>query len=391
MYSESGLDPEKLDRLVQRAQRGIDEGPLPSLQIALARNGKLGLFTTLGDSDETRRYNMFSCTKVLIAAAVWKLMGEGRLDVSLPVCAYIDEFVGEGKERVIVQQLLNHTAGIPHAPVGPPTWLSRRNRLQKMKSWRLNWEPGSRMEYHQTSAHWVLGEIIERLGGTDYRAYIASEILTPLGLERLQLGVPIDQQSDIMSLQSVGEPPTSEELEKILGVAMEWPSVGDDALLRFNEPQTRALGVPGAGAVADAASMALFYQHLIHDPRGVWKKDVLARATGNIIDDFVDPATGVPANRGLGVIIAGSDGLAGRRGMAKNVSPRCFGHQGAGGQIAWGDPESGISFCLLTNGLDANPIRSARFCAAVSACAADALAVQISTPGPHENHAGDTG
>jgi CubicO group peptidase (beta-lactamase class C family) len=372
MSAEPGLDPEKLESLLQRAQRGIDEGPLPSLQIALARNGKLAMFATLGDADNSRRYNIFSCSKVLTAAAIWKLMGEGQLDVSLPVCAYFDEFVGEGKERVIVEQLLNHTAGIPHAPMGPPAWLSRHSRIQKMKSWRLNWEPGSRMEYHPTSAHWVLAELIECIAGTDYRAFIAREILTPLGLERLQLGVPIHQQSDIMPLHSVGEAPTSEELEKILGVAMEWPTVGDDALLRFNEPQTRALGVPGAGAVSDAASVALFYQHLINNSQGIWKQDVLARATENIIDDFVDPVTGVAGNRGLGVVIAGSDGLAGRRGMAKNVSPRCFGHQGAGGQIAWGDPASGISFCLLTNGLDANPIRSARFGAAVSACAADA-------------------
>ena len=40
--------------------------------------------------------------------------------------------------------------------------------------------------------------------------------------------------------------------------------------------------------------------------------------------------------------------------------------QGAGGQVAWGDPVSGLSFCLLTNGLDANPLRSARFCAAAN-------------------------
>jgi CubicO group peptidase (beta-lactamase class C family) len=370
--AELGLDPEKLKHLVARAQRGIDEGPLPSVQIALARDGQLGLFTTLGDADNSRRYNIFSCTKALTAAAIWKLMGEDRLDISLPVCAYIDEFVGEGKERILVEQLLYHTAGIPHAPMGPPHWCSRSARMQKMQSWRLNWEPGSRMEYHATSAHWVLAEIIERLSGADYRAYIAGEILQPLGLDRFQLGVPIEQQLDITTLSAVGDPPSREELEKILGIAMDWPAVGDDTLLRFNEPETRALGVPGAGAVADAASVALFYQHLIHNQAGLWAPEVLARATGDIQQGFVDPATGVVANRGLGVVIAGDDGLAGRRGMAKNVSPRCFGHQGAGGQIAWGDPASGISFCLLTDGLDANPIRSARFGAAVSACAADA-------------------
>jgi CubicO group peptidase (beta-lactamase class C family) len=52
--------------------------------------------------------------------------------------------------------------------------------------------------------------------------------------------------------------------------------------------------------------------------------------------------------------------------MGTAVSPRSFGHQGAGGQLAWGDPVSGISFCLLTNGLDANPLRSAQLCAAAS-------------------------
>ena len=48
------------------------------------------------------------------------------------------------------------------------------------------------------------------------------------------------------------------------------------------------------------------------------------------------------------------------------VSARAFGHQGVGGQVAWGDPLSGISFCLLSNGMDANPLRSAHFCAAAN-------------------------
>ncbi|MCZ1002330.1 serine hydrolase [Streptomyces mirabilis] len=34
------------------------------------------------------------------------------------------------------------------------------------------------------------------------------------------------------------------------------------------------------------------------------------------------------------------------------TSARGFGHGGAGGQSAWADPETGLSFCLLTSGLD---------------------------------------
>jgi len=364
------LDSDHLAELVARASRAVDEGPLPSVQIALAKDGKLALFTTLGDADNTSRYNVFSCTKPLLASAIWMLMAAGKIDIQRSARDYFPEFAGQGKDRITVEQLLCHTAGIPHAPMGPPAWLTRQSRIEKMQSWRLNWEPGTRMEYHAASAHWVLAEIIERVSGTDYRTYIATNITAPLGLQQFQLGVPAADQADIAPLVSVGEPPTREELEQILGVAMEWPEVSDEALLRYNEEDTRELGVPGGGAIASAAAVALFYQCLLHNPGGLWDKAILADATGTIRVDYTDPALGVPANRGLGVVIAGNDGMAGRRGMGKNVSPQCFGHQGVGGQIAWADPASGISFCLLTNGLDANPIRSARFGAALSAYAA---------------------
>jgi CubicO group peptidase (beta-lactamase class C family) len=42
------------------------------------------------------------------------------------------------------------------------------------------------------------------------------------------------------------------------------------------------------------------------------------------------------------------------------ASPRTFGHGGAAGQIAWADPDSGLSFVYLTDGSDINAIRQAR-------------------------------
>jgi CubicO group peptidase (beta-lactamase class C family) len=48
------------------------------------------------------------------------------------------------------------------------------------------------------------------------------------------------------------------------------------------------------------------------------------------------------------------------------VSPRAFGHAGAGGQIAWADPATGLSFCYLTNGLDAHVVRQGRRAHALS-------------------------
>ena len=42
------------------------------------------------------------------------------------------------------------------------------------------------------------------------------------------------------------------------------------------------------------------------------------------------------------------------------MSSRTFGHAGAAGQIAFADPDTGISFCYLTNGIDANVLRQSR-------------------------------
>jgi len=361
-----GLDRERLEDLTGRVQHAIDKGPLPSVQIALARNGKLALFETFGAADNSARYNIYSCTKPLVASAIWRLMAEGLIEISRPVSHYIPEFAAMGKQGVTVEQVLCHTSGFPRAPMGPPEWWTRDGRLDRMRRWHLDWEPGSRMEYHPTSAHWVLAELIEQAAATDYRDYIRSNITGPLGLPGLCLGVPVHEQGDITTLQHVGEPPTSVELEKLFGSAIEWPDTVDDSLLSFNDPDVRALGVPGGGAVATAADMALFYQALLHNPGELWRPEVLADATGTVRVDFPDPMTGVPANRGLGVVIAGSGSHAPYRGMGGSVSARAFGHQGVGGQVAWGDPHSGISFCLLTNGLDANPLRSARFCAAAN-------------------------
>jgi CubicO group peptidase (beta-lactamase class C family) len=374
---ELGIAPRRRDDLVGAAARVVDAGLLPSCQLALARRGRLIVFETLGEATPASRYVIFSCTKALIAAAVWLLMGERRIDVTARVAAVIPEFETNGKDAITIEQLLTHTAGIPRAPLGPPHWTERATRLARFAAWRLNWEPGTRFEYHLTSAHWVLAELIERCSGMDYRRFVTSRITGALGLHGFRLGVAPEEQRDINTLRIVGVPPTAEEIEAVTGIGgISIPELTDRSLLRFNEPETRAVGVPGAGAVATAADVALFYQALLHNPGPLWDPDVLADGTGRIRTTLPDPMLGVAANRSLGLVIAGDDGKAARRGMPRNGSPGTFGHHGVGGQVAWADPASGISFCFLTNGLDANPIRAGVRGLSLSnraaACAADA-------------------
>ncbi|MGH7856709.1 MAG: hypothetical protein ACREQY_05205, partial [Candidatus Binatia bacterium] len=88
------------------------------------------------------------------------------------------------------------------------------------------------------------------------------------------------------------------------------------------------------------------------DGRRVFKPETIEFA--NIVrttEDHRDPMYGnVPVNRGLGLLVGGDDGKANFRSFGKTNTPRTFGHPGAGGQIAWGDPASGISFGYCLDG-----------------------------------------
>lgn len=367
----SAVDRERLADLISRARREVDDGSLPSCQLAVAHHGRLVVQETVGAPSDSR-YVIFSATKVIMAGAIWSVMGDGLLAPEDRVADHIPEFATNGKHVVTVDQLLLHEAGFPHAPMGPPEWADRAARRARFADWRLNWEPGTRVEYHATSAHWVLAELIEAVTGLDHRDLVNERMLRPLDLERLRLGLPPEDQGDVVDVEAVGSPPTPEELEAVIGVGgIDLSELGPAeitgaSLLRFNEPSVRGLGVPGAGAVSDAADVALFLQAMLHNPDGLWDPGILADGTGVVRTVLDDTMLGIPANRSRGLLIAGDDGHALRRGMGKTTSPRAFGHHGAGGQTAWADPDSGLSFCFLTNGLDVNPLTEGRRRAALS-------------------------
>ncbi len=355
------IDAAGVDALLERARREVDDGILPSCQIALARHGEVVCFETFGQATDSTRYVVFSCIKAVVAGAVWALMGEGRLDVRSRVADHVPEFATFGKEVVTVEQLLVHTAGFPQAPLGPPEWDTTEGRLQAFAAWTLDWEPGTAYAYHPVSAHWVLAEIIQRVSGEDYRDFIHRRVTEPAGISRRVLGVPVEDQHDIATLHITGRAATADEVEAILGLR-ELPNAESayEALLYLNRPDVRALGVPGGGGIMRADELASFYQALLHNPGGIWEPEVLADAVGTVRNRFSDPLFGSPANRTLGLVRAGDDGLSFLRGFGTTVSSRAFGHGGAAGQIAWADPESGLSLAFVTNGIDLNVIRQGR-------------------------------
>ncbi|MCC7364591.1 MAG: beta-lactamase family protein [Dehalococcoidia bacterium] len=352
---DSGIVPARLDALLARVKRDVDDGTLDSAQVAVARHGQLVAFETFGAcvqggelrpaTNETL-YTIFSSTKAVVGAATWTLLEDGLLRTDERVADIVPEFGTNGKDVVTVEQTMLHIGGFPRAPLGPPAWETREGRLAAFAKWRLNWEPGSQFEYHATSAHWVLAEIIERRTGRDFREYVRDRILRPSGVTDLWVGLPEELDARVAEVRYMEEP---------VPPPGGWGEVTPNAILNFNGPSARRVGVPGGGGIGTARGLAMFYQPLVNagvGPGGtrVMKAETIELATQVRTKEFhKDPILGHPVNRGLTVVVAGGDGFSHVRGFGRTVSPRAFGHGGAGGQIGWGDPETGISLGYCTN------------------------------------------
>lgn len=378
-----GIDPAKLEALFERAEREVRQGILPSVQIAVAREGKIAGMQTFGratfggvpaEASDDSLYCIFSCTKAITSAAAWLLIQEGKLSVEERVADVVPEFGTNGKDAVVVEQLFTHTAGFPTAPFDPRAFRDRERRLEYFAKWRLNFEPGSRFIYHPSSSMYVIAELIERRSGMPYHEFVRRRIAEPLGLPDLFLGLPDEEHARAADIEHRGEELSDAEFE-----AMGFPKppvteVTEEAVQSFNRADVRRAGIPGGGAFTNAHTLALFYQGLLSggrtaDGAPIWRPETIAMAREIRNPELTDIVFGKRANRGLGLMISG-DADRTYRGFGHTNSELAFGHGGAGGQIGWADPATGISIGYCTNGFDRNVIREARRGVGISSRAA---------------------
>ena len=65
----------------------------------------------------------------------------------------------------------------------------------------LEWTPGTRLQYHPRSAFWVAAALIEAINGGDYRDFLRTRVIEPLGVAReLFVGVPDAEHHRIASI-----------------------------------------------------------------------------------------------------------------------------------------------------------------------------------------------
>ena len=340
-----------IEELRDAIETEVAGGLLPACQFAVARNGELLAFEAFGTAATTDRFCIFSATKPMVSLTVALLLDEGALALDDTLGTHIPELVAGGLGEVTVEQVMLHLGGFPNAAMPGADGGDAALRRAAFAGWRSEWEAGSRFEYHYEAGHWVLADLIERVTGRDFREVVHARVTEPIGLPR-SLGLALDDSDDICDLVSVT------------------PETDDDPILRFNTAAVRASGNPAGGAFMTAAELALLYQALLHnraggavsDPAGadLWPAPVLADFTTNIRCTLPDPIMGVSANRTLGLVLAGDDGMHELRYaiFGHHCSPGSFGHAGMHGQVGWADAASGLSFAFLTNAVDTDMMRS---------------------------------
>jgi CubicO group peptidase (beta-lactamase class C family) len=352
--SSLGLDPRQLERLSELVTRHVAEGRYPGAQYAIARHGKLGVFSTVGDAriaptrvpagDDTL-WLMYSNTKVITACAVWLLVERGALSFTDRVSDHLPGFEAHGKKDITLAQLLSHQGGFPSADVPAAAWEDHELLRKIVCGFTLEWTPGSRVQYHGRSAHWVAGAMIEALTKMDFRDFIRENVTEPLGLgDELYVGMP-----DAVHTRAV-------DMHEPAADGRQVP------VAEANTSAHRRAGAPNGGGYATARAMAAFYQMLLSGGRlnGVrlLSPRLIAYVTRNVTGDRVDLNMNMPMHRGLGPHVRGTTETI--RGLGSLASPRTFGHGGVGSSYCWADPDSGVSFAYLTNSRIPDPWHSLR-------------------------------
>jgi CubicO group peptidase (beta-lactamase class C family) len=131
----------------------------------------------------------------------------------------------------------------------------------------------------------------------------------------------------------------------------------------FNAPQIRRAEIPGAGGIATADALAAIWSATVRDTQGVrlLEPAIVEIATqvetsGPPVFDPVPPYS----RWGMGFQLD-SD-------TRHYLTGASFGHDGAGGQVAFADPVHGVGFAFITNWMEAaDDVRATRIIDALRA------------------------
>lgn len=183
----------------------MDEGDIPGLSLVVVR-GDNHLIRSFGYSNLADRtpvtsatlFELGSCSKAFTALAIANLKHQKKIRLDAKVSDYIPWFnvTYKGNPATIsIQQLLNHTSGIPWNTISKIPQSSSVDALEQtvlqLKGQELHNLPGKKYEY-ATINYDVLALVIESVTHQPFETYVKENVISKLQLNYTTLGKPVD-------------------------------------------------------------------------------------------------------------------------------------------------------------------------------------------------------
>jgi CubicO group peptidase (beta-lactamase class C family) len=324
--------------------------PAYSAQLSVYWNGDLVVDLVGGpDLADDSVTGVFSVSKGISALVIAMLVRDGRLDLDEPVVRYWPEFAAAGKAAITVRQLLSHQAGLVGLAGGVSFEELRDSALAaaRLSDASPEWYPGSSFGYHGLTIGVFMEELTRRITGRPLQEIYESELRAPRDID-FYLGFPAAQEHRFREVLPMA--PTSEqqaELDRrasapdnLTALAFNSQLRGPSALESPTSPnlrEVRAAGPAAVGGIGSARGLAKAYATAI----GAAGAPALLDA-GTIAQVAQQQVCGV--DRVLNKIMCFGIVFMKPHQEVEFGSYRAFGHDGAGGALAFADPTYGIGF-----------------------------------------------
>lgn len=186
------------------------------MQLAIYQHGKLIVdavagFTSPSESTKVTSetvFPLFSVSKGITATLIHRLIQQGAFGLHQPISSLWPEFGVKGKEAITVWDVLSHSAGLAHLPPGitpeeAADWAKMMRLVEQLTPAHV---AGTERIYHSLTYGWILGGLAERATGKSYNELLAQEIVKPLKLESLFIGIPENASREIAFIETQNRP-----------------------------------------------------------------------------------------------------------------------------------------------------------------------------------------
>ena len=299
----------------------------------------------------------WSATKGLASACLLHALQDKRIELHRKVAEFWPEFAPSGKAEITLAQLLSHQAGLPALDqrVGVQDYAAVIQALERQTPL---WKPGTAHGYHARTFGFLLDELVRRLAGQTLSAYWRAQFGEPLALD-IWIGLPESEHSRAATIYAakVGSPAVPADFYRELAtpgtlVRKAFTSPGGlHAVSGMNAPEIRAIPIISFGGIGSASSLAKFYAMLANGgelgDRRFFTQATLHKMT-TTLSSGVDRILQIPTAFSAGFM---KDSPGETRPLF-GPSPLAFGHPGAGGSHAYGDPENGLAFSYVMNQME---------------------------------------